>query len=218
MVGLRGRFSGGLGLPWLARWAENRAWRNADYVLPVTRVLAGHVAAAGVPDERIVVIPNGINRDHFAATPAPDIAKQRLGLAGKLVLGFTGFVRDWHGVDRVIRWMATPDAPANAALMVVGDGPIRGELERLAETLALHGRVRFTGVIDRDRVPDTSPPSTSPCNLLSSPTPHRSNSSNTSPSAKPSSPRASPTSKKSSPTATMPCCSTPPYPTRSSKL
>ncbi len=106
----RGRFSGGLGLPWLARWAENRAWRNADYVLPVTRVLAGHIAAAGVPAERIVVIPNGINRDHFAAAPAPDIAKQRLGLAGKLVLGFTGFVRDWHGVDRVIRWMATPDA------------------------------------------------------------------------------------------------------------
>lgn len=150
----RGRHSGGLGLPWLARWAERRAWKNADYVLPVTRVLAGHVAAAGVPPERIVVIPNGINRAHFAAAPAPEAAKQKLGLAGKLVLGFTGFVRDWHGVDRVIRWMATADAPANAALMVVGDGPVRGDLERLAAELNLHDRVRFTGVIDRDRVPE----------------------------------------------------------------
>jgi len=106
----RGRF-GGLGLPWLARWAEGRAWRGADAVLPVTRVLAGHVVARGVPEERIAVIPNGINRAHFAEAPSPAAAKERLGLAGALVLGFTGFVRDWHGVDRVIRWMAGPAAP-----------------------------------------------------------------------------------------------------------
>ncbi|MEW6513511.1 MAG: glycosyltransferase family 4 protein [Pseudomonadota bacterium] len=150
----RGRHSGGLGLPWLARWAESRAWRSADFVLPVTKVLAGYVAAVGVPGERILVIPNGINRDHFAAAPTPEIAKQRLGLTGKLVLGFTGFVRDWHGVDRVIRWMATADAPTNAVLMVVGDGPVRGELEQLAADLHLHGRVRFTGVVNRDLVPE----------------------------------------------------------------
>lgn len=150
----RGRHSGGLGLPWLARWAESRAWQDADYVLPVTRVLAGHVAATGVPVERIVVIPNGINRDHFAAAPAPEVAKRNQGLVDALVLGFTGFVRDWHGVDRVIRWMATADAPANAVLVVVGDGPVRAELEQLADELLLHGRVRFTGVVNRDRVPE----------------------------------------------------------------
>lgn len=149
----RGHF-GGLGLPRLARWAEGRAWRAADYVLPVTRVLAGHVAAVGVPYSRIVVIPNGINRDHFAAAPAPSVARERLGFAGHLVLGFTGFVRDWHGVDRVIRWMATEDAPANAVLLVVGDGPVRSDLERLADNLGLHGRVRFTGVVPRERVPE----------------------------------------------------------------
>ncbi|NWG32044.1 MAG: glycosyltransferase family 4 protein [Rhodocyclaceae bacterium] len=150
----RSRHSGGLGLPRLARWAEATAWRSADHVLPVTRVLAGYVKAAGVPDERITVIPNGINREHFAVAPAPDQAKLRLDLSGKLVLGFTGFVRDWHGVDRVIRWMATPGAPANAVLLVVGDGPVRGDLEKLAEDLRLRERVRFTGVIDRDRVPE----------------------------------------------------------------
>ncbi len=150
----RSRHSGGLGLPWLARWTEGKTWRSADYVLPVTRVLAGHVSAVGVPAERIVVIPNGINRAHFAAAPLPETAKEKLGLSGKLVLGFTGFVRDWHGVDRVIRWMATPDAPGNVVLMVVGDGPVRAALERLAAELNLHGRVRFTGVVDRDRVPE----------------------------------------------------------------
>lgn len=149
----RERF-GGLKLPRLARWAERTAWRAATYVLPVTRVLAQHVAAAGVASQRIAVIPNGINRSHFAAAPTPDAAKAALGWSGSLILGFTGFVRDWHGVDRVVRWLADAATPATARLLVVGDGPARAELERLALSLGLRDRVRFTGVVPREQVPD----------------------------------------------------------------
>ena len=153
LVQERSAHSGGLSLKRLARWAEGTAWRGADYVLPVTQVLGDHVRAYGVPDARIVVIPNGINEEHFAAAPTPDRAKAERGLSGKLVLGFTGFVREWHGVDRVIRWMAGPAAPANAHLLVVGDGPVRADLERLAGELGIAERITFTGVIHRDQVP-----------------------------------------------------------------
>jgi len=154
LVDERLQHSGGLALVRLARWAEGTAWRSADFVLPVTQVLAQQVKAYGVPDQRIAVIPNGINEAHFVAAPTPLDAKARLGLQGKLVLGFTGFVRDWHGVDRVVRWLATPQAPAHGHLLVVGDGPVRAELERLAASLGLSQRVAFTGVIDRHRVPE----------------------------------------------------------------
>lgn len=150
----RSQHSGGLSLKRLAKWAEGKAWRSADYVLPVTRVLGGYVSAYGVSEEQIAVIPNGINEAHFTAAPAPEQAKLALGLTGKLVLGFTGFVRDWHGVDRVVRWLATSQTPENAFLLVVGDGPVRGELELLAKTLGVADRVRFTGVVDRNRVPE----------------------------------------------------------------
>ena len=153
LVHERSLHSGGLALPALARWAEGAAWRGADRVLPVTRVLARYVKDYGVPDERIVVIPNGINEAHFAGAPAPSEAKAERGLTGKLVLGFTGFVREWHGVDRVIRWMASPEAPGNVHLLVVGDGPARTDLEALARQLKLAERVSFTGVIHRDQVP-----------------------------------------------------------------
>lgn len=148
----RARF-GGLGLPWLARWAEGLAWRGADFVLPVTGVLAADVAARGVPPARIEVIPNGINEAHFAGAPACAAAKQALGWPDALVLGFTGFVRDWHGVDRVVHWLASADAPANARLLVVGDGPARAQVQRLADELGLAPRVRFTGVLARAQVP-----------------------------------------------------------------
>ena len=70
-----------------------------------------------------------------------------------MVLGFTGFVRDWHGMDQVIRWMATAEAPREARLLFVGDGPVRADLETLARELGLQDRVRFTGVVARDAVP-----------------------------------------------------------------
>lgn len=153
LVEEREKHGGGLGLPALARWAEARVWRGADRVLPVTRVLAGHVSAVGVPQKRIEVIPNGINEAHFAAAPTPEEAKRALGWDGALVLGFTGFVRDWHGMDKVVRWLATPAAPQQARLLLVGDGPARAELEALARELQLGERVRFTGVVDRHEVP-----------------------------------------------------------------
>lgn len=153
LVQERSRHSGGLSLQGLARWAEGRAWRGADWVLPVTEVLADHVRAYGVPDTRIAVIPNGINEAHFQAAPASDEAKARLGLQGRLVLGFTGFVRDWHGVDRVIAWMAGSEAPRNSHLLVVGDGPVRESLQAQALALGIADRVTFTGVVHRDQVP-----------------------------------------------------------------
>ena len=145
--------NGGLALERLARWMEGRIWRSADFVLPVTAVLAGHVRAAGVSDGKIEVIHNGINLAMFSAAPRCDIAKGTLGLDGRLVLGFTGFVRDWHGMDRVIEWMASAGAPEDAHLLLVGDGPARADLETMANRLGLASRVLFTGVVARDRVP-----------------------------------------------------------------
>ncbi|MBP8214670.1 MAG: glycosyltransferase, partial [Propionivibrio sp.] len=95
----------------------------------------------------------GINKAHFDTAPTPDEAKAQLGLQGRLVLGFTGFVRDWHGVDRVIDWMASGNAPQNVFLLVVGDGPARPDLEAQARCLGLADSVRFTGVVHRDTVP-----------------------------------------------------------------
>lgn len=152
LVQERMRF-GGLGLPWLGHWAEQLVWRRADVVLPVTEVLAGLVRARGVPADRIAVIPNGINEAHFAQAPSPAQAKHALGWPDALVLGFTGFVRDWHGVDRVLHWLAGGAAPAHARLLVVGDGPARADLEALARTLGVVDRVRFTGVVPREQVP-----------------------------------------------------------------
>lgn len=147
----RSRF-GGLSLKRLARWSEEYVWRNADAVLPVTEVLAGRVRAAGVPGSRIHVIPNGINEAEFGRLPTPEEAKRQLGLEGRFVLGFVGFMRDWHGLERVVDFMAKSDRRDLHALFV-GDGPARAGVERRAAELGLGERVTITGVVQRDRIP-----------------------------------------------------------------
>jgi glycosyltransferase involved in cell wall biosynthesis len=142
----------GLSLRRLARWSQAYAWRHADMVLPVTHVLGDMVQAYGVPAERIVVIPNGINGDRFDGNVDVLAAKQALGLQGQLVLGFTGFVRDWHGLDKVIELIANDPPDALRTLLVVGDGPARAGLEQQAATLGIAKRVHFTGIVERDDV------------------------------------------------------------------
>lgn len=147
----RARYDG-ISLKSLARWSQGYAWRNADHVLPVTQVLADIVVSYGVARERIVVIPNGINEKRFAQAPDSEAAKAALGLQGKLVLGFTGFVRDWHGLDRVIGLIAKDPPDSSRHLLVVGDGPARATLEKQALELNISKRVTFTGIVGRDEV------------------------------------------------------------------
>ncbi|HME24125.1 MAG TPA: glycosyltransferase family 4 protein [Acetobacteraceae bacterium] len=146
LVAERVRF-GGLGLPGLATRLEAYVWRSADKVLVVTGVLKRMVEQAGVPADRIQVVPNGIDPAEFAP------ATRCEGHNGRVVLGFVGFVRDWHGLDGVIAAMAAAHDAAPIDLVVVGDGPARAALERQAATLGLADRVRFTGLQAREQVP-----------------------------------------------------------------
>jgi glycosyltransferase involved in cell wall biosynthesis len=139
--------SGGLGLRGLATRLETYVWRSADKVLLVTSTLKHIVERAGVRGGRIEVVPNGINLAEYADLPRRD------GLGDRVILGFVGFVRDWHGLDTVIAAMAAAGDSVPVDLIAVGDGPARSDLERQAATLGLAGRVRFTGLQARERVP-----------------------------------------------------------------
>ena len=143
---------GGLALPQLAQYSEQALWRAADAVLPVTQVLADKVVAAGVDPARIEVIQNGVH-DDFLTPRDGDKIRHRYQLGGKTVLGFTGFVRDWHGVDRVLAFMAREKNP-NLHLLLVGDGPARDVLERQAISLNLQDQFSVTGIVQREDIAD----------------------------------------------------------------
>ena len=120
-------------------------------MLPVTNVLAKKLRDAGVDKDRIVVIPNSINQSRFDSVISIDKAKTALNLKNKFVLGFVGFVRDWHGLERVIDFIV--DNPQrNIVLLLVGDGPARESLERRATDFGVRSQLHITGIVQRDQV------------------------------------------------------------------
>ena len=145
---------GGITFRRLARWTEQSLWQGADYVLPVTEVLAEIIRDTDVDDDRIVVIPNAIDPKRFSQKIGKAEAKKRVGLAGSLVLGFTGFMREWHGLDNVIDLFADLNPDLAPHLLIVGDGPARLQLEVRANRLGVADKVTFTGLIGRDAVAD----------------------------------------------------------------
>lgn len=143
----------GLKLKRLARWAERRAWHDADHVFAVTRVLGDIVAESGVPDTRISITPNGINPQRFRAGRDTGAAKRLLGFRPEsLVLGFVGFARAWHGLDAVVDLLAEYRGAHDLRFLLVGEGPVTDALQQQAERLGVAERMTITGIVERERV------------------------------------------------------------------
>lgn len=142
---------GKLSMRSIAAASERSIWRAADRVLPVTKALARHVEAAGVAPERIDIIPNGVEASFLLEHDARPV-RARYRLNDKTVLGFTGFVREWHGLDRVVAYLGRRRRD-DLVLLIVGDGDARAGLERQAKALGIEPAVIFTGVVQREEVP-----------------------------------------------------------------
>jgi len=146
--------NGGLALKKLARWSQSLSWRWATLCCPVSQVLANSVMATGVPAERVLVRHNGIDPERYHPGIDRESAKNALGLSGKCVLGFIGFLREWHRVDRVIEVFATTDLPPEAHLLIAGDGPALPDLRNLCRELQVEDRVTFLGLVHWRDVPE----------------------------------------------------------------
>jgi len=143
---------GGLALKMLAEWSERVVWRGADMTFPVTDVLAGFVRRAGVAEPRITVVPNGIDRQRFPSDVDSSAIRTELGLTGKTVLGFVGFIRDWHRLPDVVVAMAAMENRQQLHFLIVGDGPGRAEVMERAKRTGMEDRVTCVGLVGRDRV------------------------------------------------------------------
>ncbi|OAN51564.1 glycosyltransferase family 4 protein [Magnetospirillum moscoviense] len=145
---------GGLALKALAGWSERAVWCGADMTFPVTEVLADFLRAAGVAERRIRVVPNGIDRQRFPLDGNGTAIRAELGLTGKVVLGFVGFVRDWHRLPDVLTAMAALENPASLHFLIAGEGPGLAAVIDQAARLGMADCVTCIGLVGRDRVSD----------------------------------------------------------------
>jgi glycosyltransferase involved in cell wall biosynthesis len=128
---------------WLALWLENwlmpRVYRNSR-VVTISASTLGELQAKGYQESRLTVVTPGVEiRD--ATLPAER--------SNDPLLVYLGRLKRYKSVDILLR--AMPGVLARyprAKLSIVGQGPEREKLERLAWSLGIMASVRFHGYLE----------------------------------------------------------------------
>ncbi len=155
------------GKPWaggaagrLARalFAARNLWlRDADAFVAMSKAIREEMLAAGIPGERIFVLPHGVDTARFRpAEPAERSAlRARLGLPDGVLVVWSGRLLRGKGLDTLLEALArlAGDVP-DLRLLLVGSGEgqalsIEDELRRRAGESDLAGRVLFAGRVER---------------------------------------------------------------------
>lgn len=159
-----------LGLPYvvyvygadLLEFRDRPAWgpllrgilERATRVVAISRFTADAVAAAGVPPQRVALVPPALDLERFAHPSDRDAERQRRGWQGRLVILSVGRLVERKGQDMVIRALPAVAARFPEVVYAIGgSGPYRAQLQTLALDLGVAERVAFLGFVPEAELP-----------------------------------------------------------------
>jgi glycosyltransferase involved in cell wall biosynthesis len=132
----------------LERLGEQRALRATDLVACGSEAVVEEVTRMGVPEERIIVTPTGVDLELFEHVGDAGALRRRLGLDDRFVVGWVGSFRPFHAIEQAVEAMVGIEG---ATLLLVGDGPERPRIEALARSKNVNAV--FTGTVAHDQLP-----------------------------------------------------------------
>jgi glycosyltransferase involved in cell wall biosynthesis len=119
----------------------------ADGLITVCQALKDTLVELGVPDNRVIVLRNGVDLEKFRPADRSE-ARFELRLTRR-TLGSVGHLIERKGHHHAIRALPYLE---NTDLIIVGEGPERRSLQELARGLGVADRVQFLGAVDQDRL------------------------------------------------------------------
>jgi len=129
----------------------NEILKNASKIVAVSGNEVGQFRQVGIPDEKITVIPNGINYVSPTDLPPAGQFREQYSIHEKHIILYVGRIHKRKGIDFLIRAFSsfiqtwTGD---DVTLVIIGpDDGYRSVLEGLVEQLGLLDKVRFIGFI-----------------------------------------------------------------------
>lgn len=143
---------------------------RADLIVVVSETLARELYEIGIPIERVLVNPNGVDPDIYHPDIVADDVRDHYGIAGRTVIGFIGTFGPWHGAEVLVEALAEllrrrSAVRSKVALLLIGDGQQLGAVTKAVEKLKLQDVVVFAG-----RVPQQEGPAhLAACDILMSP-------------------------------------------------
>ncbi|MEF1174926.1 MULTISPECIES: glycosyltransferase [Vibrio] len=118
----------------------------SPHIIAVSKHAAQSLLDDGYPKSNLSVVHNGIDTQSLIDQPKVDVRKQLNIPEDDFVFATVGSLIHRKGVDRIMTALRhlTLEHP-NAHLVVIGDGPLRSNLESQAELLRLAHCIHFVG-------------------------------------------------------------------------
>ncbi len=140
----------------LLQYAENFAYRHADYVVSLLPKALEHMREHGLADAKFVYIPNGIPVEDWAkaGSEMPDehaALLNSLKANNQFIIGYAGAHGIANGLDALIEAAAMVRGE-DVSFVLVGDGAQKEMLVRKASEIGLDNLV-FLPPVPRDAVP-----------------------------------------------------------------
>ena len=127
---------------------RRRLAREGAHFIAVSGFIRDRLVRLGFPPSRVTTLYIGIDTEKFAPPSGARPTQDRcIVTVGRLV--------EKKGTAYLVDALAriAPRFP-DLTCKVIGDGPLRGDLERRAGSLGLGDRIRFLGFVDNDEVRD----------------------------------------------------------------
>jgi glycosyltransferase involved in cell wall biosynthesis len=136
----------------MLRAVERMLYRSAARIVTTNDGLRARLIEAGVPAEKIGVVPNSVDPVQFSPRPRPAELVRKYGLEGRFVVGYIGTQGIAHDLDSVLE-AATVLHDREITFLLVGDGAQHLALTRRAKAAKLDN-VRFVRPVPHGDVPD----------------------------------------------------------------
>ena len=126
----------------------------ATRIFVVAEVERNNLIKAGVPPEKILVNPNGVDVEKFRPGVGRDTIRGELGVGDDATLaGFVGTFGPWHGVLTLAEAIALLPEDCGIRFLFVGAGMFRDEVERIVSDAGRSEQVIFAGQVEHEKVP-----------------------------------------------------------------
>lgn len=128
---------------WLLHWCASFAVRHADAVTTVANHMNAAVSALGIPRDRVNAVPFGVDVQHFVPPVSGRLEEAPLRLICTRNFGPIYSVHTLVEALKLVR-----ERGLELVVDLVGDGPLRSELEALVANCGLEASVTFRGHVD----------------------------------------------------------------------
>jgi glycosyltransferase involved in cell wall biosynthesis len=134
------------------RLLEKSTFKLADIILPISGYLRNIIVAHGCNPSKVEILPNRVDSELFKPLSKNEKLRRKLSIK-KPVIAYVGRLSKDKMVMYFIKCAESFLERGDASFILIGDGPLREELESYVKTRGLSNKVVFTGSVAHETLP-----------------------------------------------------------------